>query len=46
VDSLKRFQQDVREVRQSYECGVKVDGFDEVEEGDRLLFYVLERVPV
>ncbi len=44
VDSLKRFEKDVREVREGYECGVKIDGFDEVEVGDRLQFFVMERV--
>jgi translation initiation factor IF-2 len=43
IDSLKRFEEDVREVRQGYECGVKVSGFDDVQEGDQLLFYVMER---
>ncbi len=43
VDSLKRFEEDVREVRQGYECGVKIEGFDSVQEGDQLLFYVVER---
>jgi translation initiation factor IF-2 len=43
LDSLKRFEKDVREVREGFECGIKIAGFDEVEEGDRLLFYRLER---
>ncbi|MEJ5311310.1 MAG: translation initiation factor IF-2 [Anaerolineae bacterium] len=44
LDSLKRFEKDVREVRQSFECGIKLAGFDGVEKGDRLQFFVLERV--
>jgi len=43
IASLRRFEEDVREVRQGYECGVKVEGFDDVREGDQLLFYVMER---
>ncbi|MFN2108683.1 MAG: translation initiation factor IF-2 [Anaerolineae bacterium] len=46
LDSLKRFEKDVREVRQNYECGVKLAGFDAVEEGDQLQFFVMERVAV
>ncbi len=42
--SLKRFEEDVREVRAGYECGIKVAGFDEIEVGDRLEFFVMERV--
>ncbi len=44
LNSLKRFDKDVREVRQSFECGAKLEGFDAVEAGDRLQFYVMERV--
>jgi translation initiation factor IF-2 len=43
VSSLKRFQEDVTEVRTGFECGVGVDGFDAFEEGDRIEFYVKER---
>lgn len=46
LDSLKRFEKDVREVRQNFECGVKLANFDEVESGDRLQFFVMERVAV
>jgi len=44
IDSLKRFTEDVREVRQNFECGVKIDGYDALEVGDRLQFYVMQRV--
>ena len=44
IDSLKRFTEDVREVRQNYECGLKIAGFDGVEVGDRLVFYQMKRV--
>lgn len=44
IESLKRFTEDVREVRQNFECGVKVDGFNKLQEGDRLQFYTMQRV--
>jgi translation initiation factor IF-2 len=44
VDSLKRFQEDVSEVRAGFECGISVSGFDDFEEGDILEFYREERV--
>jgi len=44
VDSLKRFEKDVREVRQNFECGIKLVGFDDIESGDRLQFFAMERV--
>lgn len=43
LSSLKRFEKDIREVRTGYECGVKVAGFEAVEVGDHLQFYVMER---
>jgi translation initiation factor IF-2 len=44
IDSLKRFQEDVPEVRAGFECGISVSGFDDFEEGDTLEFYREERV--
>jgi len=44
IESLKRFTEDVREVRQNFECGVKIDGYNALEVGDRLQFYVMQRV--
>jgi translation initiation factor IF-2 len=41
--SLKRFQEDVREVQAGYECGVGLEGFDGLKEGDVLEFYHRER---
>jgi len=39
VASLKRFAEDVREVRKGYECGVGLSGFDDFEVGDVIQFY-------
>jgi len=39
LDSLKRFKDDVREVRSGMECGLKVARFDDIKEGDILEFY-------
>lgn len=44
LDSLKRFQEDVSEVRTGFECGLGVAGFDDFREGDVLEFYREERV--
>jgi translation initiation factor IF-2 len=44
--SLKRHQEDVREVRQGFECGVGLRGFNEFEEGDILECFVTETVAV
>ena len=34
IDSLRRFKDDVKEVRDGFECGLKVTGFDELAQGD------------
>ncbi len=44
VSSLKRFQDDVREVRSGFECGIGLEGVNSYEEGDIIEFYVRERV--
>jgi translation initiation factor IF-2 len=44
VSSLKRFNEDVREVRTGFECGVGLNNFNEYEEGDIIEFFVMERV--
>jgi translation initiation factor IF-2 len=40
--TLKHHQDDVREVRQGFECGVSVKNFDDYEEGDIIACYILE----
>ena len=42
--ALKHLQDDVREVRSGFECGVAIKGFDAFEEGDVLESYTIELV--
>jgi translation initiation factor IF-2 len=44
VSSLRRFTEDVKEVRQGFECGIGVSEFKDYKEGDVIEFYVKERV--
>lgn len=44
VSSLKRFDEDVREVRSGFECGVGLEGAGDFRERDTIEFYVIERV--
>ncbi len=44
VSSLKRFQDDVREVRSGFECGIGLAGVNDFEEGDIIEFFVRVRV--
>ncbi len=43
IDSLRRFQEDVREVQTGYECGIKIEGVEEFQEGDVLEFFRMEQ---
>jgi len=42
--SLKRFKDDVREVQQGFECGVSVEGFNDIKVGDILEFYEIQKI--
>jgi len=42
VGSLKRLTEDVKEVRQGFECGVGIDGFDDFKAGDIIEFLTEE----
>jgi len=42
LGSLKRFKDDVREVTEGFECGLKIEGTSDVQEGDILQLYVKE----
>jgi translation initiation factor IF-2 len=44
VGSLKRFKDDVREVREGYECGIGIEGFNDVKVGDVIECYRIEQV--
>ena len=43
--SLKRFKDDVKEVKEGYECGLVFEKFNDVKEEDRVEIYVMEEVP-
>jgi translation initiation factor IF-2 len=44
LDSLKRFKDDVREVREGFECGLKIAGYDDIKVGDLIQAYRVEQV--
>jgi translation initiation factor IF-2 len=46
LSSLKHYQEDEREVRQGFECGVAIKGFSDYAEGDTIECYVLEKTPL
>ncbi|MDR1135657.1 MAG: translation initiation factor IF-2, partial [Clostridiales Family XIII bacterium] len=44
ISSLKRFKDDVKEVAQGYECGIGLDGYNDIKEGDEIEAFVMEEV--
>jgi translation initiation factor IF-2 len=43
LSSLKRFKDDVKEVKAGFECGLSLKGYDDIKEGDQLeIFEVTE----
>ena len=45
LSSLKRFKDDVKEVKEGFECGLVFDGFDAIKEEDRVEAYIMVEVP-
>ena len=44
ISSLRRFKDDVKEVSEGYECGVGIDKFNDIREGDVLEAFIMEEV--
>jgi translation initiation factor IF-2 len=44
IDTLRREKDDVKEVREGYECGIKLAGYNDIKEGDLLEVYRMEEV--
>ncbi|GBG94155.1 translation initiation factor IF-2 [Ligilactobacillus salitolerans] len=44
--SLKRFKDDVKEVKSGYECGLMIEKYNDIKVGDQVEAYVMEEVPV
>nr|WP_295285567.1 translation initiation factor IF-2 [uncultured Blautia sp.] len=45
LGSLKRFKDDVKEVKAGYECGLVFDGFNDLKEEDKVEAYIMVEVP-
>lgn len=44
ISSLRRFQDEANEVRAGMECGIRIDGFNEFQEGDSIESYQIEKI--
>ena len=44
IDSLKRFKDDAKEVASGYECGIGIENFNDIKDGDIIESFVMEEV--
>jgi translation initiation factor IF-2 len=44
LDSLKRFKDDVREVKEGFECGLNLKGYNDIQEGDQLECFEIKEI--
>jgi translation initiation factor IF-2 len=44
IDSLKRFKDDVREVKSGFECGMSLKNFNDLKVGDQFEIYEVQEV--
>ncbi|MFH1798550.1 MAG: translation initiation factor IF-2 [Candidatus Omnitrophota bacterium] len=44
IDALKRFKDDVKEVRETFECGISIKGFNDVRKNDVLETFAIEKI--
>ena len=44
VDSLKRLKDDVKEVKEGFECGIKLKNYNDIKEGDHLEFFDIKEI--
>jgi len=46
LESLKREKDDVKEVKHGFECGMKIEKFDDLKEGDKIECFIMEQIKV
>ncbi len=44
IDTLKRLKDDVREVKEGFECGIKLKNYNDIKEGDQLEFFEVKEI--
>ena len=43
--SLKRFKDDAKEVKQGFECGITIEGYNDLKEGDVIEASIMKEIP-
>jgi translation initiation factor IF-2 len=44
IASLRRFKDDVKEVQSGYECGIRIEGYNDIKAQDQIECYYLEEI--
>ena len=44
LESLKRFKDDVKEVVKGFECGMQIENFNDIKEGDIIEAFIMEEI--
>lgn len=44
IDSLKRFKDDAREVTENFECGLGIENFNDIKDGDTIECFIMEEI--
>ncbi len=44
IGSLRRFKDDVSEVREGFECGIGLENFNDIKVGDQIEAYIIEQI--
>ena len=44
VDSIKRLKDDVKDVKEGFECGIKLKNYNDIKEGDHLEFFDIKEI--
>ncbi|MFM1817611.1 MAG: translation initiation factor, partial [Pseudomonadota bacterium] len=44
IEALKRFKDDVREVKEGFECGIKLKNYNDIKESDQLEFFEIKEI--
>jgi len=44
LDTLKRFKDDAKEVAKGYECGITIENYNDIQEGDIIEAFIMEEI--
>jgi len=44
INSLKRYKDDVKEIKEGLECGIGVDGFQKFKPGDEIIVFEIQEI--